>query len=88
MNFVVVLLIVFSVVLLCLAGLGVKVLVRKKGEFKRHCAGTDPYTGKNNSCVCAAHDLGKCDERQTHPYQPLDVTPELMEEINGTQANC
>ena len=38
-----------AVVALMMLGLGIKMLVRKHGEFKRHCSGMDPYTGIGNT---------------------------------------
>ena len=59
--------------------LGVKVLVRKKGEFKRHCASRDPYTGESNGCVCGKRMDARCKSKEK--YQPLDVNENLMEEM-------
>ena len=75
------LLIVFIIVALCFAGLGIKILVRKKGEFKRHCSSMDPYTGKGTGCVCANKVDSLCNNRNHHPYQPLEVNKELMNEM-------
>lgn len=69
------------IIVLCLAGLGIKTLVRKNGELKRHCSGMDPYSGKRNGCACASQHSSTCIERKHHPYQPLDVNENLMEEI-------
>ena len=69
-----------GIVLLCLAGLGIKTLVHR-GELKRHCAGMDPYSGKRTGCVCAERFDGNCSDRKRHPYQPLDVNDNLMKEI-------
>lgn len=76
-----VLLIVLAIVLVCFAGLGIKIIVKKNGEFKRHCSSIDPYTGEQKGCVCASRLDDKCSERKKHPYQPLDVNRELMKEI-------
>ena len=80
MNILIITLIALALVLLSLAGIGIKILVRKNGEFKRHCANVDPYTGKG-SCTCAAQQSSLCGERKRHPYQPLDINDELMREI-------
>ena len=69
-----------AVVILCLAGLGIKILLKRRGEFKRHCSSMDPYTGKGGGCVCA--NSAKCSDRKQHPYQPLEVNEELMKELN------
>jgi len=74
-----ILLITFVVVAFSFAAIGIKVIVKKRGEFKRHCAGVDPYTGKGNGCICQQKHL--CDEKKKHPYQPLEVNEELLKEI-------
>ena len=73
------------IMVLCIAGLGIKTLVRRNGELKRHCAGMDPYSGKRNGCICASQQSTLCNERKAHPYQPLDVNENLMEEVNPTK---
>lgn len=74
----------FIAILLCVAGLGVKILLRRHGEFKRHCSSVDPYTGEGHGCQCAARQV--CKEQQEHPYQPLDVNSELLSEA-GVENN-
>lgn len=68
----------FAAMTLAFAGLGIKILVRKHGEFKRHCSNMDPYTGKSEGCGCAARNI--CTEKNRH-YNPLEVNKELMEEL-------
>ena len=77
--FVVILIAAFVALVLLLIGLGVKMLVRKKGEFKRHCASRDPYTGESGGCVCAN---GTACGKKTR-YNPLDVNENTMKEISG-----
>ena len=67
----------FAAVAALMAGLGVKTLLRKNGEFKRHCAGRDPYSGESSGCACGKDRF--CAER--HPYNPLDVNENLMKEL-------
>ena len=50
----------FGVVALMMAGLGIKMLVKKHGQFKRPCSGTDPYTGEQKGCVCGRAMVGNC----------------------------
>ena len=73
-----VLLISLLLLLLSLLGLGIKVLLKKNGQFKRHCASRDPFTGESPGCQCELSHA--CDERQRRPYQPLDVNEELLKE--------
>ena len=71
----------FLTVALCFAGIGIKILLRKHGEFKRRCSGYDPYSGEGNGCLCAGKQGGTCEERTRHPYQPLEVNSEILKEI-------
>ena len=77
--FVVILIAAFVALVLLLIGLGVKMLVREKGEFKRHCASRDPYTGESNGCVCSKKSL--CNDKPE--YNPLDVNQNLLDEMEG-----
>ncbi len=67
-----------AVVALMMLGLGIKMLVRKHGEFKRHCSGMDPYTGQSAGCVCRKATNAKCKENAR--YSPLEVNDNLMSE--------
>jgi len=58
--------IIISVILLTLAvaGLGIKILTTKDGEFKKTCGSTDPMTGKKIGCSCGKSDGGEsCDNK-------------------------
>ncbi|MBQ4377129.1 MAG: hypothetical protein II793_05500 [Bacteroidales bacterium] len=37
---------------LMMAGLGIKMMLRKEKEFKRPCANADPLTGRCTHCTC------------------------------------
>ena len=63
-----------------MAGLGVKMLLKRNGEFKRHCASHDPYTGESSGCACGKQRQAACTHGKER-YQPLDVNQTLMEEI-------
>lgn len=64
---------------LLMAGLGVKMIFKKHGEFKRHCSSMDPYTGKGGGCVCSKAANAKC--KNGEKYSPLEVNDNLMKEI-------
>ena len=72
--------IVLATVLLALAfaGIAVKIILRRGGEFKRHCSGTDPYTGKSNGCICGNTAKNDCPEQKKH--SPLEINDELLKE--------
>jgi hypothetical protein len=67
-----------AVVALMMLGLGIKMFVRKHGEFKRHCSGMDPYTGESAGCVCHKAANVKCKEEDR--YSPLEVNENLLSE--------
>lgn len=71
-----------AIVLLCIGGLGIKILLKPRGEFKRQCSSMDPYTGKGGGCICTNASNNTCSNRKQHPYQPLEVNEQLMKELN------
>ena len=82
MNTVVItILFALGIVALLMAGLGVKMIFKKNGEFKRHCSSMDPYTGKSAGCICAKAANVKC--KNVEKYSPLEVNENLMKEINN-----
>ena len=62
---------------LAFAGIGIKMIVRRGGEFKRHCSSTDPYTGQSAGCICG-NAKNSCPEQKKHT--PLEVNDELLKE--------
>ena len=69
-----------GIVALLMVGLGVKMIVKQNGEFKRHCSSMDPYTGQGAGCVCAKAANAKC--KNAERYSPLEVNDNLMKEIS------
>jgi len=67
-----------AVVALMMAGLGIKMLVRKRGEFKRPCSNTDPYTGESSGCICGKAANAQCAGKA---HTPLEVNQELLKEL-------
>ena len=68
-----------AVVALMMLGLGVKMVCKKRGEFKRHCSSMDPYTGEGAECVCGKAMKKNCGKRVG--YTPLEVNDNLIDEI-------
>lgn len=68
------------IIALLIVGLGVKMIFKKHGEFKRHCSSVDPYTGERSGCVCGKSVADKC--KGTPQYHPLEVNKELLDECN------
>ncbi|MBE9491541.1 MAG: membrane or secreted protein [Bacteroidetes bacterium] len=59
-------LILISVILIsiAIAGIAIKMFVKKGGEFKKSCGSVDPSTGKHISCSCGHSDGGAdCDNK-------------------------
>ena len=57
---------IISIVLigLAFAGFGIKMLLTKKGEFKKSCSSADPSTGERYGCSCGHGDGGEsCDNQ-------------------------
>lgn len=77
-------LLVFAVAAIVLAlsfcGIGIKMFLKKNGEFKRRCANVDPYTGDRSNCVCGKQNVFKDNCDSHHKYSPLEVNRELLEE--------
>ena len=79
-TIVITILLAVGIVAMLMAGLGVKMIVKKNGEFKRHCSSMDPYTGQGAGCVCAKAANAKCTNAER--YSPLEVNDNLMKEIS------
>ena len=59
-------LIIISVVLLGLAvaGIAIKMLVSKDGEFKKSCSSVDPNTGERLGCSCGGENEDSCRNKE------------------------
>lgn len=57
---------------LAMAGIGIKLLVKKNGEFKHTCGSVDPVTGERVGCSCGSGtNENSC---STNKYaKPLDI---------------
>jgi hypothetical protein len=57
---------------LALAGLAIKILTRKDGEFKKSCGSVDPTTGRSTECSCGNSDGGEsCDHKDKVRFQTI-----------------
>jgi len=43
---------------LAIAGIAIKMFLKKGGEFKKQCSSVDPDTGERVGCSCGAGDGG------------------------------
>ncbi len=61
----------------CFLLFAVKILLKKNGEFKRHCASFDPYTGDRTNCVCGNRNVftSKCKSKK---HSVLEIDPDLL----------
>ena len=81
-TFLLILAVVAILLLICFALIGIKILVKKNGQFKRSCASVDPYTGKRLNCICGKESvLDSCENDDKH-YEPLEVNKELLKEAS------
>jgi len=55
---------IISVVLigLAIAGIAIKMFLKKGGEFKKQCSSVDPETGERFGCTCGKADGGEACE--------------------------
>lgn len=81
MQFLVVLILAFALILAAFAAIDIKRLVRGKGEFKRHCSSVDPYTGERSGCICGKSIRDNCNE--SPQYHPLEINQNLLEECGN-----
>lgn len=65
------------VVAFSLAFIGIKMLVKKNGEFKRHCSSVDPYTGERIGCVCGHSNILTSDCK-SEKHTVLEVDKDLL----------
>ena len=65
-------------VALLIIGLSIKMLIKRRGQFKRPCTHIDPYTGEGTGCICGKSSAAHCHE---NAHSPLEVNEELMKEL-------
>ncbi|PKP04066.1 MAG: membrane or secreted protein [Bacteroidetes bacterium HGW-Bacteroidetes-6] len=52
MKIIVVIIVVVVFIALAFVGIGIKMFLKKGGEFKKQCSTKDPQTGKALGCSC------------------------------------
>jgi hypothetical protein len=52
---------ILSVILIgiAIAGIAIKMFLKKGGEFKKQCSSVDPDTGESYGCTCGKADGGE-----------------------------
>ena len=69
-----------AILLFCFAGLGIKLLLKRNGEFKRQCASCDPYTGERKGCHCGKKTMDEhCKNDKRHSI--LEINKNLLDEL-------
>lgn len=51
---------------LAIAGIAIKMLVKKGGEFQKSCGSVDPHTGQRTTCTCGKTPEQTCDNKHKH----------------------
>jgi len=59
-------LLVLVLLAISMAGIGIKILVKKKGNFSKSCSISDPATGKPLGCTCDNKPEGECENFNEH----------------------
>ncbi len=67
-------LILISVLLvgLAIAGIAIKMFLKKDGEFKKSCGSVDPATGRRIECTCGKPADDACDNQKQY-YTEVDL---------------
>lgn len=78
-NILLIFLITAILLFLSFCFIGIKMFLKKGGEFKKQCSSVDPLTGERIGCSCgkkSVYDECKSPKR----YSPLEINKELLEE--------
>ena len=60
--------------------IGIKMFLKKGGEFKKQCSSVDPLTGERIGCSCGNSSVyNEC--KSTKKHQALEINKEFMDEI-------
>lgn len=61
------LLLTFVIIGVAIAGIAVKMFLKKDGEFKKSCSSVDPKSGKRLGCTCGNEDgESACDNEKVN----------------------
>lgn len=78
-NVLVLFIITAVLLLLSFCFIGIKMFLKKNGEFKKQCSSVDPLTGERIGCTCGKKSVyDEC--KSPKKYQPLEITKELLEQ--------
>ena len=64
-------LIILSIILvgLAIAGIAIKMFLKKDGEFQKSCGSVDPDTGQRTGCSCGKSSDESCDNKHRHHHE-------------------
>ncbi|MFP4469088.1 MAG: hypothetical protein ACLFPE_00290 [Bacteroidales bacterium] len=64
-------LIIISVILvgLAIAGIAIKMFLKKDGEFQKSCGSVDPDTGQRVACTCGKSAVETCESKHDHKHR-------------------
>lgn len=51
---------------LAIAGIAVKMFLKKDGEFRKSCSSVHPETGERLGCTCGKAEGATCENRRHH----------------------
>lgn len=57
------LLVSFTLIALAVAGIAIKMFLKKGGEFKKQCSSVDAQTGQRIGCTCGGESNGNCENK-------------------------
>lgn len=52
-----------AIIGLSIAGIAIKMFVKKGGEFKKSCSSVDPNTGQRLGCTCGNSEGSSCENK-------------------------
>lgn len=62
---------------IAIAGIAIKMFIKKGGEFKKQCATIDPQTGDKLGCTCKGSPAdGSCENEKE---KKIDISPSLAQ---------
>jgi hypothetical protein len=53
---------------LAIAGIAIKMFVKKGGEFQKSCGSVDPDTGQRTTCSCGKKSDETCENKHKHSH--------------------
>lgn len=78
-NLILIFIITAVLLFLSFCFIGIKMFLKKGGEFKKQCSTVDPYTGERIGCSCGKKSVyDECKSKKK--FSPFEVNKDLLEE--------